>query len=157
MRRTEKELGDRAEIDSIIRSSLVCRLGLSDRGQPYVVPLCFGYDGKALYFHCAKEGRKSDILRQNNKVCVEFDAVEGIIEADHACHWGIGYRSVVGFGTACFVEEITEKEDALTLLMAQYSDRSFSFPEDVLNRTAIVKIEIENLTGKQSERSTLGV
>jgi nitroimidazol reductase NimA-like FMN-containing flavoprotein (pyridoxamine 5'-phosphate oxidase superfamily) len=47
MRRTEKEIG-RAEIDAIIRRSQVCRLGLSDQGEPYVVPLCFGYDGQAL-------------------------------------------------------------------------------------------------------------
>ena len=152
--RTEKEIGDREEIDSIIRSSLVCRLGLSDRGQPYVIPLCFGYDGKALYFHCAMEGRKVNILRQNNKVCFEFDIVEGIIETDQACHWGIRYQSVIGFGTARFVEEFTEKQNALTLLMAQYSDRSFSFPTEAQDRTAIVKIEIENLTGKQSKRLT---
>jgi nitroimidazol reductase NimA-like FMN-containing flavoprotein (pyridoxamine 5'-phosphate oxidase superfamily) len=154
MRRDEKDIKDRAEIDSTIRRSQVCRLGLSDNGQPYVVPLCFGYDGKALYFHCAKEGRKLDILRRNGKVCFEFDIVEGMVEADQGCHWGMRYQSVIGFGTAQLVEDVTQKKTALTILMAQYSKGSFVFPPEMLTSTAVVKIEIDSLTGKQSKRLT---
>ncbi|MFH1081040.1 MAG: pyridoxamine 5'-phosphate oxidase family protein [Pseudomonadota bacterium] len=153
MRRGEKEITDRAEIDSIIRRSQVCRLGLSDGGQPYVVPLCFGYDGKDLYFHCAKEGRKLDVLRKNNRVCLEFDIVEGLVEAGQGCDWGIRYQSVIGFGSARLIEDAEEKKSALNLLMAQYSIRTFSFPEATLSRTAVVKVVIETLTGKQSKRS----
>jgi uncharacterized protein len=152
MRRSEKEITDRAEIDAIIRRCRVCRLGLSDQGQPYVVPLCFGYDGQALYFHCAKEGRKLDILRRNNRVCFEFDVLEGMVEADQGCQWSIRYESVIGFGTASLVEEPTQRQEALALLMAQYSDRAFAFPEIAVNRTVIVRIDIENVTGKQSKR-----
>jgi hypothetical protein len=112
MRRTEKEIG-RAEIDSIIRRSQVCRLGLSDQGAPYVVPLCFGYDGQALYFHCAKEGRKLDILRRNERVCFEFDIVEGMVETEQACGWTIRYQSVIGFGRASVVETAADKERGL--------------------------------------------
>jgi len=154
MRRTEKKIGSRAEIDSIIRRSQVCRLGLSDHGSPYVVPLCFGYDGQALYFHCAREGRKLDILRQNDKVCFEFDIVEGLVEADQGCDWGIRYQSVIGFGRSRVVEKDADKKQALTLIMAQYSKRIFSFPPDAVSRTVVVKIEIESLTGKQSKRQT---
>lgn len=154
MRRTEKEIRSRMEIDSIIRRSQVCRLGLSDQGSPYVVPLCFGYDGRALYFHCAREGRKLEILRRNDKVCFEFDIVEGMVEANPSCDWGIRYQSVIGFGRATEVVNAADKEHALALIMAQYSKRAFSFPPEAVNRTSIVKIEIENLTGKQSKRPT---
>jgi nitroimidazol reductase NimA-like FMN-containing flavoprotein (pyridoxamine 5'-phosphate oxidase superfamily) len=154
MRRDEKEIKDRAEIDSIIRRSQVCRLGLSDNGQPYVVPLCFGYDGKVLYFHCAKEGRKLDILRRNDRVCFEFDVVAGLVEADQACNWGIRYQSVIGFGTAQVIEDVAQKRTALICLMAQYSRQAFVFPPDMLTRAAVVKIEIESLTGKQSKGLT---
>ena len=156
MRRGEQGITDRTEIDSIIRRSQLCRLGLSDGGQPYVVPLCFGYDGKFLYFHCAKEGRKLDILRKNNNVCLEFDLVEGMVEADQGYDWGIKYQSVVGFGSAWLVEDVKEKQNAMTLLMAQYSNRTFSFPEAILSRTAVVKVVIETLTGKRSRRTGCG-
>ena len=154
MRKSEKEIKDRAAIDSIIRRSRICRLGLSDQGHPYVLPLCFGYDGKALYFHCAEEGRKRDILRRNNKVCFEFDIFEGMIEADQACNWGVRYQSVIGFGIAYLVDDITEREQALSCIMAQYSKHTFSFPPEMIIRTAVLKIEIESLTGKQSKRET---
>jgi nitroimidazol reductase NimA-like FMN-containing flavoprotein (pyridoxamine 5'-phosphate oxidase superfamily) len=154
MRRYEKEIKDRAAIDSIIRRSQVCRLGLSDNGQPYVVPLCFGYDGKVLYFHCAKEGRKLDILRRNDRVCFEFDVVAGLVEADQACNWGIRYQSVIGFGTAQVIEDVAQKRTALTRLMAQYSRQAFVFPPETLTRIVVVKIEIDSLTGKQSKRLT---
>ena len=150
MRRTEKEIKDRAEIDSIIRCSQVVRLGLSDDGQPYIVPLCFGYDGEALYIHCAKEGRKLDIIRKNNKVCFEFDIALGIIEAEQACGWGMKYQSGMGTGTAHILDDSESMRKALGLLMAQYSDREFTFPDEMLNRTAVIKIEIESITGKQA-------
>jgi nitroimidazol reductase NimA-like FMN-containing flavoprotein (pyridoxamine 5'-phosphate oxidase superfamily) len=152
MRRGEKEITDRAQIDAIIRRSQVCRFGLSDQGQPYVVPLCFGYDGEALYFHCAPEGRKLDILRHNNKVCFEFDIVEGMIEADQGCDWGIRYQSVIGSGSAHFVEDLKEKQSALALVMSQYSSGTFSFPPETVSRSAVVRIDIESMTGKQSNR-----
>ncbi|MFH1144960.1 MAG: pyridoxamine 5'-phosphate oxidase family protein [Candidatus Eisenbacteria bacterium] len=152
MRRTERAVESRAEIDTIIRRSQVCRLGLSDEGQPYIVPLCFGYDGQALYFHCAKDGRKLEILRRNNRVCFEFDIVESMVEAEQGCGWSLRYQSVVGIGTAYPVEDSAGKQRALALLMAQYAERIFSFPPDAVSRTAVIRIEIESLTGKQSKR-----
>ena len=152
MRRSEKEVTDRAEIDAVIRSCRVCRLGLSDDGQPYVVPLSFGYDGEALYFHSATEGRKLDILRKSNRVCVESDILEGLEEADEACAWGIRYRSVIGTGSATILEDTEEKKKAFTVLMSQYSDRDYSFPDKTVARTTVVKIVFHSLTGKQSRR-----
>ncbi len=152
MRRPHQEIVDRAAVDAVIRRSQVCRLGLSDAGEPYVIPLCFGYDGKVLYFHCSREGRKLDILRRNNRVCFEFDVVEGLVEAEQACGWSIRYQSVIGFGTASEVEDAAEKERALTLLMEQYSDRRFTLPAHAIDRTAIIRLDIREMTGKQSRR-----
>lgn len=152
MRRSEKRIDDRAEIDAVIRACRVCRLGFSDDGQPYIVPVCFGYDGTALYVHCAKEGRKTDILRRNNRVCVEFDILEGIVESDEACRCSARYRSVIAFGRARPVTAAVEKREALRWLMAQYSDRSFTFAAPAVDRVAILRIDIESVTGKQSSR-----
>ena len=43
MRRKDKEILDKKEIESIIKKAGVCRLGLSDNNIPYIVPLNFGY------------------------------------------------------------------------------------------------------------------
>ncbi len=73
MRREDKEINDIATIEGIIRKARVCRLALSENGQPYIVPLCFGYKDNNLYFHSAGEGKKLDIIKKNNNVCFEFD------------------------------------------------------------------------------------
>ncbi|MFC1764931.1 pyridoxamine 5'-phosphate oxidase family protein [Planctomycetota bacterium] len=63
---------------------------------------------------------------------------------------GTKYQSVIGFGKASFIEDLNDKRKALDIIMAQYSDQLFHFPETVLNGTAVIKIAIESMTGKQS-------
>ncbi|MDP1989561.1 MAG: pyridoxamine 5'-phosphate oxidase family protein, partial [Syntrophales bacterium] len=64
MRREEREIRDQAEIQAIMKEALVCRLGFSDEGMPYIVPMNFGLGERCLYLHCAREGRKLDIIRK---------------------------------------------------------------------------------------------
>jgi len=152
MRRSEKQITDRTDIDEIIRGSRACHLAMCDGQHPYVVPLCFGYDGSALYFHCAREGRKIDILCKNPKVCVEFDIPGDTVEADEACVWGLKYRSVIAIGRAELIESAAEKREGLRCLMNQYapSRQSWSFPDAAVDRVTIVKVLIEEITGRQS-------
>ncbi len=150
MRRSEKEITDESAMEAIIHASLVCRLALSDGNQPYIVPLCFGYQDRTLYFHSALEGKKIDILKKNNRICFEFDVNSEIIEADKACKWGMKYQSVIGFGKAVLVENIAEKKKALNIIMNHYSDRDFQFTDKAIKKIAVIKIEIEGMTGKHS-------
>jgi len=152
VRRTEKAIDDRAAIDAVVRACRVCRLGMVDGAEPYIVPLCFGYDGEALYFHCAPEGRKLEILRRHPRVCFEFDEVEGLLPADEACRWGIRYRSVMGTGTAEFLEDPAAKRRAFERIMAQYTPGTFTFPDGAVARTTVLRVRIESLSGKQSAR-----
>lgn len=150
MRRSKDEITDRAEIDNIIRQCRVCRLGLSDGEEPYIVPLCFGYDGEALYFHSALEGRKIDILLKNNRVCFEFDIPGEMKKSEQGCKWGIRYRSVIGFGTAELVDGGEGKRKALEILMAQYSGKEYTFSDEVVTKTAVIKVVITHVTGKNA-------
>ena len=150
MRRSEKEITDQSIMEAIINASLVCRLALSDGNQPYIVPLCFGYQNRTLYFHSAREGKKIDILKKNNRICFEFDVNSEIIEADKACNWGMKYQSVIGFGRAVLVENIEEKQKALNIIMDHYSDRDFQFTDKAIGKIAVIKIEIQGMTGKHS-------
>ena len=151
MRRKEKEITDKNEIESIIRKSMVCRLGLADDGAPYVVPLCFGYDNGALFFHSAKEGRKIEILTKNNQVCFEFDIDPEVKSGKTACAWGMKYRSVIGFGKAVFIEDPEERRKALDVIMRQYADGDFEYSEKSFEKALVIKVEIESMTGKKSD------
>jgi nitroimidazol reductase NimA-like FMN-containing flavoprotein (pyridoxamine 5'-phosphate oxidase superfamily) len=59
MRRKDREITDRAEMESILNEAMVCRIGLADGGEPYVVPLSFGYENGAVYIHSAPEASKN--------------------------------------------------------------------------------------------------
>ncbi|MCK5312036.1 MAG: pyridoxamine 5'-phosphate oxidase family protein [Desulfobacteraceae bacterium] len=150
MRRKEKEITDLKEIEEIIMDAKVCHLALSHNDTPYVVPLSFGYKDKILYLHSAKEGKKIKILNKNNKVCFEFTIDCEILESDKGCKWGAKFRSVIGFGKAHFIEKIEEKQKALEIILQNYTDRVFELPEKNVINTLLIKINIEQITGKKS-------
>ena len=150
MRRKDKEIKEMAEIESIIDRSVVCRLALADENRPYVVPLCFGYKNKALYFHSANKGKKLEILKKNPFVCFEFDIDSETIKADKACDWTMNYKSVIGYGKARFIEEFESKCQALDIIMQHYSSEKFVYPKAKVNNTVVIKVEIAHMTGKMS-------
>ena len=150
MRRSDREILDREVIDSIIARSLICRLGLVVDGRPYVVPLCFGYDGNAVFFHMAKEGMKVEGLRENSQVCIEFDIPGDLIRFPEACSWSIAYESVIAYGSVEFIESATEKRSALVTIMRHYAkdDAEWSLPADVPKNVLVVKVHLKEVTGK---------
>jgi len=150
VRKKEKEITAHAAIDSIIQKSIVCRLGLSENNRPYIVPLCFGYRDHTLYFHTAREGKKIEILRKNNQVCFEFDIDQELVTSDQACKFDMKYQSVIGFGRASLVEDPDSKQKALNVIMGHYADQSYTFPDDILRKTGIIKVEIESISGKKA-------
>ena len=148
MRRKDREIKDPESIASIIRRSTVCRLAMSDNNQPYVIPMSFGYKDGAVYFHCAPEGRKVEILRKNPRVCIEFDVDCRLKTGDGACNWGFYYQSAIAFGVAAFIEDPTEKQAALDIIMRQYSDEAFTYPESALAKIVVIRVGVTELTGK---------
>ena len=150
MRRTDKEIKDRAEIEDILNRGQVCHLGLIDNGLPYVVPVNYGYRDGCLYVHSAREGRKIDILRRNNIVSFSIYTHNGPIQSDVACNWGMSYRSVMGTGAASLMEGKEEKEQALRIIMEHYAGPGYVFEAAKVDRVLIIKIQINNLTGKKS-------
>jgi uncharacterized protein len=150
MRKKEKEIKDIAAIEDVLRRATVCRLGLCEDNQPYVVPVCYGYKDNALYIHCGPEGKKLDIIRKNNCVSFEVDIDNKLIATDRPCKWGFNYKSVIGFGKAVLVEDAEDKRKALDIIMQQFSANTFDYPQEVVDKTIIIKVEIESMTGKQS-------
>jgi len=150
MRRKEKEITDSAEIEQIIKQARVCRLGLVDGSEPYVVPVCFGYEKNAFYFHCAPEGRKIELIKKNSQVCVEIDADVEVTVAENPCGWSTKYRSVIGVGRAHILENEEDKIRGLAVLMRQFGEKRSDIKFEKADRTAVVRIDIENITGKKS-------
>lgn len=150
MRKKEKEINDPAEIEQVIKQARVCRIGFVDGNEPYVVPVCFGYEKNTFYFHCAPEGRKIDLIKKNNQVCVEIEADVEIINAENPCGWSIKYRSVIGVGRAYILEDEEDKNRGLTVLMRQFGEKEPDMEFEKADRVAVVRIDIEHIAGKKS-------
>jgi len=151
MRRKEKEIAEREVLEEILHKAPVCHLAMSDKDQPYVVPLNFGYHDNALYFHCAQEGRKLDILKRNNRVCFEVDVDHELVHGVSACEWGMKGRSVVGIGKACLIDDAVGKQQALDIIMKHYgAHEPFSYKGKGFEKALIIKVEIESMSGKKT-------
>jgi nitroimidazol reductase NimA-like FMN-containing flavoprotein (pyridoxamine 5'-phosphate oxidase superfamily) len=152
MRRADKEITDRDLISEIINSSQVCRLGLAKDNIPYLLPVSFGYDGKAIYFHTAREGRKIEFMNANNRVCFECEhGVRLVTDESSPCKWTFSFQSVIGYGTVRELTDPAERVDGLTQIVRHYSAREWAMSGENLEAIRVWKIAIESLSGKQSK------
>lgn len=156
MRREERNIASPAAIAGILQQCKVCRLGLYDGEEVYIVPMNFGYtfqDGRLiLYFHCAQTGRKLDCIRKNNRVCFEMDCQHALVLAQEACGCTYRYASIIGNGAAVLVTEQAEKEKALQAIMLhQTGRRENRFSEKILQKTAVLRITADTFTCKQNQ------
>ncbi|MDQ7092002.1 pyridoxamine 5'-phosphate oxidase family protein [Desulfosporosinus sp. PR] len=150
MRREDKEITEQYELDEIIKKAQVCRLAVSYRDMPYIVPLSFGYADGVLYFHSAPEGLKLLILRENPQACFEVEVDTRVVSGKLGCDWTMQYQSVIGFGEIQFIEDFQEKQQALLLIMGQYTDQEVLLNDETVSKVTLFKLNINTMTGKRS-------
>lgn len=150
MRRKERKMQEQQSINALIERSRVCRLALADGDQPYVIPMNFGYAEGCLYLHSALEGRKLEILRANNKVCVEFDECLEIIAGESPCDTSCRFNSVLAFGEAEFLSAAADKNAALKLITRRYTDHDSDFDARQLATVEVIKIALTSMSGKSA-------
>ena len=148
MRRKERAMS-RRDSESLLETATVGRLGIFD-GEPYVVPVNFVYHGGKIWFHCAKEGRKIQVLVKEPRVCFEVDEFLGLKKGEKSCSFGAYYRSVIAYGDVRIVDEEKQKREALTKLMTKHAgtNQKWPFEDAELKRVAVVEITITSMTGK---------
>jgi len=150
MRRKDKEINDKEQIEQVIQNAEICRLAMADGDQPYVVPLNFGYRDETVYFHCATQGRKIDVLKANPKVCLEFTTDLELVRAEKSCDWGQRFNCVLAFGQAHLLEDNDAKREALDVIMAHYGGKGGDYSGGKLKITAVIAVKIDTMTGKGS-------
>jgi uncharacterized protein len=76
------------QIDQVLRSAVIGRIGCLAGDHVYVVPITYAYDGEYVYGHSA-DGMKLRALRSHPNICFEVELVEDM------AHW----QSVITWGT----------------------------------------------------------
>jgi nitroimidazol reductase NimA-like FMN-containing flavoprotein (pyridoxamine 5'-phosphate oxidase superfamily) len=157
VRRKDKEILNIDEKINIIIKCKVCRLGLSENNEPYIIPLNYGYSFEnnilTLFFHSAKEGRKNNIMKINNNACFEIDCDNKLIEGEKACNYGYAFKSIIGFGEIIILENNDEKIKGLNYIMKHQTEKEiiYNFTEEELRNVIVYKMNVKEFTGKQKE------
>jgi len=143
---------DPERIANIINKCEVCYAGMVDENnEPYVVPFNFGFQDGIIYLHSAQMGKKMDILRKNNKVCLSFSTDHQMAwqNADVACSYLMKYRSVQVFGHVEFIEDFDEKIKGMNIFMQKYTGRDFAYGAPSIHEVAIYKVVPDKMFGKE--------
>ena len=121
---------------------------------PYCLPLSLVRVDNRLYFHCAKAGRKLDLLRRNPRVCVTFvGASEPTYVAEKNMYTDY-FQSAMVTGTAVEVLEEDEKLEALRALCMKMTPEGMTgdnFERAMagsLATTGVWRINMEEITAK---------
>jgi hypothetical protein len=154
MRRKDREVTDPRRIDGIIGACDCIRLGIATNGAPYVVPMNFGYtrmgEQAVFYLHCAREGRKLDLLRQNPCVGFTLDTNHLVHTDEAGCAFSFRFQSVIGTGDVFFVTDVGEKKDALRRIVAQYSARDdWTFTDAQTESVTVLRLRVAEMTCKE--------
>jgi nitroimidazol reductase NimA-like FMN-containing flavoprotein (pyridoxamine 5'-phosphate oxidase superfamily) len=126
----------REEIDALLRDQVVGRIGCSEDGETYVVPVIYAWDGEAVWV-ATVEGRKTRMMRANPRVAFEVDEYSGP---------GV-WRSAILQGD---YEELTggDAEHALALLRARFSGGASRRPRETGREPVVFRIRIREATGR---------
>jgi uncharacterized protein len=134
----------RGEIDEFLRTQRIARLGCHADGETYVVPLIYAYEDEAVVA-VTTEGRKTALLRENPRVCVEVDEYD----ADGRGSW----RSVIAYGT---YEELSNEaiEAALALLRERFARTAgrTAEPRPLGPGVVVLRIRLDEISGRTVER-----
>ncbi len=153
MRRKDRQITEIEAIRAILDKAKVLHLAMIDGARPYVVPMNYGYalaDGRlTLYLHGAKEGRKLDVLQQNDRVAFVLETdVSPVSGGDIPCKYGEAYASVMGEGTAVLLDDPVQKIEALQILMKTQTGREFAFTPAMAESVAVIRVNVDSFTAK---------
>jgi len=154
MRHPERELKDQVTIAAILRQAPIGRMATVNRkGIPVIKPLNFLLlDGK-IYIHSSIKGEKIQDIRRGSPVCFEVDEpVAYRMAGDSACKAGYYYRSIIIKGAASLVKGRVKKMEILERMMEKYQpEKGYGeIGKEVLTKTAIIEISINEITGKEN-------
>jgi nitroimidazol reductase NimA-like FMN-containing flavoprotein (pyridoxamine 5'-phosphate oxidase superfamily) len=117
VRSRERGRYDRDTINAIVDEALICHVGFSADGQPYVIPTTHARIDDQLYIHGSVGSRMLKNMRKGIPVCVTITLLDGLVLARSAFHHSMNYRSAVILGTAHEVTEEQEKRIAFDALV----------------------------------------
>lgn len=160
IRRKEKEISDKNEMLAILENAGYITIAMCVDNEPYLVTLSHGYDRErnCIYFHCAREGKKIDILKEQNKVWGQALMDKGYVQG--SCDQL--YATTQFMGRVTFVENSDEKKHALEVMINALEDDpqkalDTQLTEKSIKGVQIGRVDIEYMSGKKSDKVIISI
>ena len=157
MRRKDRQVTDKEEIVSILHKADACRIAFAVNNMPYIVCMNYGYEWEGeypvLYFHCAREGRKLELMKENNYVCFQLDTDHELEYIHEKIYCTMHYASIVGMGYLEIVEGESERKKGMDLIMLHHDHPlPDKYPEPSMNRTTMLRLRVTELAAKKKSQ-----
>ncbi|CVK19430.1 pyridoxamine 5'-phosphate oxidase family protein [Sporomusa sphaeroides] len=139
----------------LVRTAMGSLATLNDDGTPYVIPVHYLYYNGSIYVHGLPKGQKIGNIKANPCVCMtvyEMDSLR-LDPEGKPCDTNTKYQSVILSGKASLVEDIEHKREVLIEIVKKYTPQlaQKALPENMVNGTAVIQIQILDITGKYYE------
>jgi hypothetical protein len=138
-----------AQIDNLLRSEVVGRVGCSTEEKIYVVPITYVYDKSCIYGHTTA-GLKVDMMRVNPSVCFEVDHIENLANWQSVIAWGT-YEELNGKEATDVLQRIVDRIHPFVTSETTVPRYSLEKPHEPINphiEVVVFKINITEATGK---------
>jgi len=116
-------------------------------GTPHGIPLNFSLAGGGIYFHCALEGKKIDMITSNARVSFCVVGRTQVLPGE----FGTKYESAIATGSVAELHA-EEKRQGLVMLVRKYSPdyikEGLEYIDKLIDRTRVFRIHVESITGK---------
>ena len=150
-RSANRAQSDRAALDAVLDTGLVCHLAVVVDGAPRVIPTGYARDGDTLYVH-GSTGAASLRAGEGVDVCLAVTLLDGIVYARSVFHFSANYRSAVVHGTAVPVTGDEAKLHALRVLTEHLAPGSWDYTRSPnkkeLAQTAVLAIDLTEASVK---------
>jgi len=155
-RRADRKMESSRDMERLLERMPVGRLALTTEDGPYVVAVNYLFFEGCIYFHSGPMGRKMEALQADPRVCFLVDEPGPLVLSQRGCGISHVYKSVVCFGKAELVGDASEKRGILERMIQKYVPAGYPvspMTDENIERTAIVRIVIESMSGKANHLS----
>ena len=145
------------ETASILSEGHVAHVGFVVEGEPYVIPLLYGFSASRpdrIVLHGSRASRLQKLLAAGAPVCVTVTLLDGLVYSRSAKYHSANYRSAVCFGRAREITDDDEKASVLAEMTARYFpgresgvDYAPASAAD-LNEITVVEVIVEESSAK---------
>ena len=149
MRRKDRQMPREWALEIVDKCEWATLAPVDTDGMPYCIPLSIARVEDAIYFHCAKEGKKIDCFKRNDNVCIS--CVGNTLRPQD--EFTTKYERAMVVGKISHVVDDKEKIEALRSIFQRHTPANMTHFDEAIARslaiTDIWKLKIESIDGKR--------